>query len=89
MESFGTLRSYYAELWKHTRTRADANGQFFKRNTDQMRNFQLKLSASVVTAAFLVVLPPITIFSTSLFAVATAVDETSRDSGPSGEGSAT
>ena len=42
-----TLRSYYAELWKHTRTRADANGHLFKRNTDQMRNFQLKLSASV------------------------------------------
>ena len=43
----------------------------------------------LVTASFLVVLPSITIFSTSLFAAAIAVDETSRDSGPSGEGSAT
>ena len=43
-----TLWSYYAELWKHTRTRVDA-----------------------------------------LFVTAIAVDRTSLDSGPSGEGSAT
>ena len=43
----------------------------------------------LVTASFLVVLPSITIFSTSLFAGAIVVGGTSRDGGPSGEGSAT
>ena len=38
------------ELRKHTRTRADANGQLFKRYTDQMRNSQLRLSASVLNS---------------------------------------
>ena len=43
----------------------------------------------LLTASSLVVLPLITIFSTSLSAAAIVVDGTSRDSGASGEGSAT